>query len=334
MWSAVEAYAKANGISNSAAFNEMQDKTSRGTVTAGIKGSAGGGFGFVKGEVYADGNVAGSTGSSHGTAQSSTQSNDSRHDKNAQYLQDFKQGQDMVTSVRTSEGANHADNHSNSHLEQLGASLSVAKNQYQQYSDSLTRSQEYSEMASRAQTQSSQINSTFDQQFANYVSEKSPGNASDILTNTSSPEIARQREQLAREFVDERLRPMLEADYQANKGSLGLGMQGVSAPQGMGGVEQDFAGNQQYIHERAEGADIKTDTAQKVAANASESRANVMQHKENLDQSRSNVQNDMGALKNNHNAMNKDHEGRMQEEKEDQNRVGLDDVNVEIPWKK
>lgn len=318
MWSAVESYAKANGISNSAAFNEMQDKTSRGTVTAGTKGSAGGSLGFAKGEIYADGNVAGSTGSSHGTAESSTQSNDSRHDKNAQYLKDFKQGQDMVTSVRTSEGTNHADNHSNSHLEQLGASLSVAKNQYQQYSDSLTRSHEYSEMASRAQTQSSQINSTFDQQFANYVSEKSPANASDILTNTSSPEIARQREQLAREFVDERLRPMLEADYQANKGGLGQGMQGVSAPQGVGHVEQDFSGDQQYIHERAGGANIKTDTAQKVAEEESENRTNVMQHKENLNQSQSNVQNTMSSLKTHHNAASQDHEVRMQEEREDQ----------------
>ncbi|MEG1654711.1 MAG: hypothetical protein RR390_14585, partial [Hafnia sp.] len=111
--------------------------------------------------------------------------------------------------------------------------------------------------------------------------------------------------------------------YQANKGGLGQGMQGVSAPQGMGHVEQDFAENQQYIHERAQGADIKTDTTQKVAKEESENRTNVMQHKENLNQSQSNVQNTMSSLKTHHDAASQDHEVRMQEEREDQ-KMGFD----------
>ncbi|MDV5398544.1 hypothetical protein QM116_27250 [Klebsiella pneumoniae] len=51
------------------------------------------------------------------------------------------------------------------------------------------------------------MNENLTQQFANFVQHHAPQDAEAILTNTSSPEIAAQREALAREFVKEQVEP-------------------------------------------------------------------------------------------------------------------------------
>jgi hypothetical protein len=53
------------------------------------------------------------------------------------------------------------------------------------------------------------MNENLTQQFANFVQHRAPQDAEAILTNTSSPEIAAQREALAREFVKEQVEPGL-----------------------------------------------------------------------------------------------------------------------------
>jgi hypothetical protein len=57
----------------------------------------------------------------------------------------------------------------------------------------------------------------------------SPQNAEAILTNTSSPEVAAQREALAREFVKEQVEPKVDGAYQEARGSMGQGMPGCQA---------------------------------------------------------------------------------------------------------
>ncbi|MBL2282598.1 hypothetical protein ELI89_30045, partial [Klebsiella pneumoniae] len=66
------------------------------------------------------------------------------------------------------------------------------------------------------------------QQFANFVQHRAPQDAEAILTNTSSPEIAAQREALAREFVKEQVEPRVDAAYQQGRESIGQNMAGVS----------------------------------------------------------------------------------------------------------
>jgi conjugal transfer mating pair stabilization protein TraG len=58
------------------------------------------------------------------------------------------------------------------------------------------------------------MNENLTQQFANFVQHRAPQDAEAILTNTSSPEIAAQREALAREFVKEQVEPRVDAAYQ------------------------------------------------------------------------------------------------------------------------
>jgi conjugal transfer mating pair stabilization protein TraG len=79
---------------------------------------------------------------------------------------------------------------------------------------SRTRSHEYSEMASRTESMSGQMNENLTQQFANFVQQRAPQDAATILTNTSSPEVAAQREALAREFVKTQVEPKVDGAYQ------------------------------------------------------------------------------------------------------------------------
>ena len=88
---------------------------------------------------------------------------------------------DVLQSERVSHGTNRNDNTASSDVDQFAATLSVSQNSYDQYMTSRTRSQEYSEMASFAKTHSAQIDRNFDQQFVNYVMEKTPERADRIL---------------------------------------------------------------------------------------------------------------------------------------------------------
>lgn len=49
-------------------------------------------------------------------------------------------------------------------------------------------------MASRTESMSGQMNENLTQQFATFVQQRAPQDAEAILTNTSSPEVAAQRE--------------------------------------------------------------------------------------------------------------------------------------------
>ncbi|MEX6212075.1 conjugal transfer mating-pair stabilization protein TraG [Providencia huaxiensis] len=150
IWSIAESYGKANGLTTQASFNELMDKTSRGTITAGTKGELNSPFkGIIGGVgVYGDANVSGSTGSSHGTQESSNESKDMRHDQNAQLQQQFREARDYFDRNSVTTGASLNDNEANSHIQQFAASLNVADTYHEQYALNKTKSQEYSDMAS------------------------------------------------------------------------------------------------------------------------------------------------------------------------------------------
>lgn len=283
MRSAVESYAKANNISESEATDKLMQQSmvaSAGANTrGGVEGSAGlkvlGTGASVTGYAGVHADVTGSNTDSNSKSQHGASSNDSRHDQSAQAVSDFKRGYDVLTSERVSQSGNHTDNNADSRVDQLSASLSEAKNSYQQYTSSSTRSHEYAEMASRTESMSGTMSENLNQQFANYVTQKSPENAEALLTNTSSPEIAAQREQLARSFVSEQVVPKVDADYSRNSGELGKSMAGVGTGGAEGGVRGDYAGHQNVIDGKTEQANIRSDVKDTVNQHVESSRSGV-----------------------------------------------------------
>ncbi|EOC1314855.1 conjugal transfer mating pair stabilization protein TraG [Cronobacter turicensis] len=211
MMSAAESYAKANNISTQEAYNQLMDISNQGSATGGVKGTVGGGInlGVVKAgaEAYGTAEMRHSTGSSRGVQDANSHGTDMRHDKNSQAVQDFRQGMDMVTSSRVSDAGNHTENAGTSNVEQFAATLNDAKSKYQQFTTSSTQSDEFSRMATLAQSQSASLDTNYNQEFVNWASDKYGDKAQQILTSAPSAREA------AVEFVEERLKPEIMGDY-------------------------------------------------------------------------------------------------------------------------
>lgn len=274
MWNAVVANAKANNISNEESFQQLMDESRKGTVSGEMYGSAKASGGFeifgtggraeVGGKISINGTA--STGSTDMVGQSGRKSEDSRHDISGQAAKDFKEGSDYFTSQKTSTSGNITDNNASSRVDQFAASLSSAKNSYDQYTNSRTRSHEYSEMASRTESMSGQMSENLTQQFANFVQQRSPQNVESILTNTSSPEVAAQREALAREFVKAQVEPKVDSAYQQGREAIGQNMSGVSGGGDRGTVMADYSHNSGKIETMTKNAGIKNNVKETVGS--------------------------------------------------------------------
>ncbi|HGV9240605.1 TPA: conjugal transfer mating-pair stabilization protein TraG [Klebsiella aerogenes] len=309
MMNAVDSYAKANHISRDEAFSQLMDKSVKGAVSGEIYGSARAGAGFelfgTGGHVEGGGKVSvsgtASSGSQDNTSESGRHSNTNNYDSSSQAVKDFREASDYLTSHKTTTSGNVTDNNASSRVDQFAASLSSAKNSYDQYTTSKTRSHEYSDMASRTESMSGQMSENLTQQFANFVQKQAPQNAEAILTDTSSPEIAAQREALARDFVKSQVEPKIDGAYQEARGSLGNDMGGVSAGGGREGVVSDYGQHASSIDNMTAQAGIKHDVGNGVEALVSENRQINQDARQKITTQGQEVQKQHTDLQNNHN---------------------------------
>ncbi|HIH9879423.1 TPA: conjugal transfer mating-pair stabilization protein TraG [Klebsiella pneumoniae] len=326
MWNAVVANAKANNISNEESFQQLMDDSAKSTQGVDLYGSGKwssgdqlfGKLGKWGTGLSAEAGVKGSAGWTHSSGNtdnvgtSGRESNDSRHDTSSQAAKDFKEASDHFTSRKTTTSGNITDNNASSRVDQFAASLSSAKNSYDQYTSSRTRSHEYSEMASRTESMTGQMNENLTQQFANFVQHRAPQDAEAILTNTSSPEIAAQREALAREFVKEQVEPRVDAAYQQGRESIGQDMAGVSGGGDNGSVMADYRQNSGRIDAMTQDAGIKDNVDQKVGGM-------ITENKQQQQETRENIQRQGAEVKNENTEMEKDHKTKANEFKGDYN---------------
>ncbi|MER4309317.1 conjugal transfer mating pair stabilization protein TraG, partial [Klebsiella pneumoniae] len=154
MWNAVVANAKANNISNEESFQQLMDDSAKSTQGVDLYGSGKwssgdqlfGKLGKWGTGLSAEAGVKGSAGWTHSSGNtdnvgtSGRESNDSRHDTSSQAAKDFKEASDYFTSRKTTTSGNITDNNASSRVDQFAASLSSAKNSYDQYTSSRTRS--------------------------------------------------------------------------------------------------------------------------------------------------------------------------------------------------
>lgn len=310
MMNAVDSYAKANHISRDEAFSQLMDKSVKGDMSGEIYGGASARVGLevlgTGGKAEAGGRVSvrgtASSGSQDNVSESGRQSNTNNHDTNSQAVKDFRESSDYFISRKTSHSGNVTDNNASSRVDQFAASLSSAKNSYDQYTTSKTRSHEYSEMASRTESMSGQMSENLTQQFANFVQKQSPQNAEAILTDTSSPEIAAQREALAREFVKAQVEPKVDGAYQEARGLAGSDMPTVSSGPGNGSVNADYAGNSSTIDGMSRNAGIKTDVNHSVNNMVEQNQNAHAKSKTNIHNQKLEVQKQHTDLQNSHNS--------------------------------
>lgn len=314
MWNAVVSNAKANNISNEQSFQNLMDESTRGSITGeaygGVKWSSGDQLAGKLGKLATGASIDGGlkvaasgtagTGSTDTVGQSGRHSVDTRHDTSSQAAKDFKEGADYITSHKTSTSGNTTDNNASSRVDQFSASLSSAKNSYDQYTNSRTRSHEFSEMASRTESMSGQMSENLTQQFANFVQQRSPQNAEAILTNTSSPEVAAQRESLAREFVKAQVEPKVDGAYQDARGTIGQGMPTVSGGGGAGTVEADYNQHSGSIDGMTHNAGIKGNVGQTVGSMVSQNKQAHEESRQGIQQQGDDVKTQQTGLENHH----------------------------------
>ncbi|WP_058914103.1 conjugal transfer mating-pair stabilization protein TraG [Entomohabitans teleogrylli] len=341
MWNAVDSYAKANHINREQAFNELMDKSVRGDVSGEVYGSvkASGGF-----NVFGTGATAeaggklsmrgtGSSGSQDSVSESGRSSDSNNHDSSAQSVKDFKESSDYFTSRKNTSSGNTTDNNASSRVDQFAASLSSAKNSYDQYTNSRTRSHEYSEMASRTESMSGQMSENLTQQFANFVQQRVPQNAEAILTNTSSPEVAAQREALAREFVKSQVEPKIDVAYQQSRENIGQNMSGVSGGDDRGSVMADYGRNTHSIEAMTRDAGIKNNVEQTVDSMISQNKRNHHETQQRIQQQGNEVQNQHTDLESTHKSEGNKMEKEYNSKKENQELIPGADTRNELTKK-
>ena len=344
MWNAVVANAKANNISNEESFQQLMDDSAKSTQGVDLYGSGKwssgdqlfGKLGKWGTGLSAEAGVKGSAGWTHSSGNtdnvgtSGRESNDSRHDTSSQAAKDFKEASDYFTSRKTTTSGNITDNNASSRVDQFAASLSSAKNSYDQYTSSRTRSHEYSEMASRTESMTGQMNENLTQQFANFVQHRAPQDAEAILTNTSSPEIAAQREALAREFVKEQVEPRVDAAYQQGRESIGQNMTEVSGGGDNGSVMADYRHNSGRIDAMTQQANIKDNVGQKVGGMITENKQQHQETRENIQQQGVEVKKENAELENDHKTKGNDFKNSYNDKKEHQTRLPGADSTKEL----
>lgn len=284
--SVVSRYARDNNVSEAEALRRAMEQSQNGSLVVG--GSATGGIdtrkeilgkvvewttgvsGKAEGHIKAD--YTGNNGSSHGTSTEMSDRISHSKDFSAQDLKDIRHGVDVIASHRTTDNSSHTDNASGSLLNQMAATFSDMRTQASQYSDTLNRSHEYAQMASYAENHSDAMRSNYTQEFVEYAKENHP-DAQRILTDVSSPEVRAEREQLAAQFVKDRMLPQLEAEFSANRAHTAEGIGSVS-PSGMQGVSHaEFEGQQQMMEQTAAGHGVRSEDS--VAGEVRESRSDV-----------------------------------------------------------
>ncbi|AKL32652.1 conjugal transfer protein TraG (plasmid) [Klebsiella oxytoca] len=344
MWNAVVSNAKANNISNEESFQQLMDKSTKGSVSGEMYGNAKWSTGdqlagklgkwatglSAEGGAKISAGLNASSGSTDSTNESGRSSHDSRHDTSSQAARDFKEASDYFTSRKTTISGNITDNNASSRVEQFAASLSSAKNSYDQYTNSRTRSHEYSEMASRTESMSGQMNENLTQQFANFVQQRSPQNAEAILTDTSSPEVAAQREALAREFVKAQVEPKVNGAYQQGRESIGQNMSGVSGGGDRDSVMADYGHNAGNIEAMTRDAGIKDNVGQKVDGMIAQNNQQHQESREGIQQQGGEVKKENAELENEHKTKGNDFKSSYNDMKDNQIKLPGADTTKEL----
>ncbi|EUD04102.1 TraG-like N-terminal domain protein [Providencia alcalifaciens RIMD 1656011] len=331
---ATETRAKNDNISNEEAFSKLVSENLDVSSTKGAKAEGGLSLPVIGGaQGYIDGNTRDTDSSQSSVQDRGARHKDARSEASSQTTRDFNEALDMINNSKLSEGTNRHDNQTNSEVEQFGATLNIAKNQYEQYSRSTTESQEYSDMASFAQNNSAQIDRNLDQEFASYVRRKAPSYADEILGNTSDMRVAKERDALAQSFVKERLLPQLESDYAQNREKIDAKDASMSTGHipSSSALISEYQSNDNRIKTMSTDADIKHDTAQTVQSKEALNKENIVNIKGKIEEGKNEINQNNQNLNDNYKKVSDDYYNKIKTEKDKLKEKGIivDDKKIE-----
>lgn len=238
MQNVAQDYASRNNISLNEAYSELEDKGRHLQLNAGLRGQVGIDSGktlwgksgewltgaSARGDFHAGVEGTERTGSASQTSEGGTRGQDNLQTLSARESQDFSQGMDVLRNYSTAYQGQHVDNNAAGMMNQVSAGIITSDSKYAQYITSQAHTHELQRLASQTETLSASARDNYNQQFVQWVVEKSPQNAETVLSNTSDVAVQKQRDQLVQEFVDETLRGRIDSDYERHSGNIGVGM--------------------------------------------------------------------------------------------------------------
>lgn len=263
--SVVSRYASDNHVSESEALRAAMEKSQHLALSAGAGAYAKidsgdeifgklarlGTGASASADVHTRVDASGQRGTSHAVSSEISHRSGQSKDFSVQDLRDIRHGMDVITSHRVTDNSSHTENASGSLINQMAATFSDIRAQATQLSDTQTRSQESARLASFVENHSAAIRSHATQEFVEYVKQRAP-DADAILTDVSTPQAREKREQLAAQFVQERMMPQLEAAYRKGQ-QLTTQAAGSSASTGVFSqkISSDFNTHQHEILQAA-----------------------------------------------------------------------------------
>jgi conjugal transfer mating pair stabilization protein TraG len=180
-------------------------------------------------------------------------------------------------------------------------------------------------MATYAHDNRALFDQNYDQMFANYVGQKAPGRAQTVLSDTGSPEVTAEREQLVHEFMKERVLPQLEQQYRSNKASIGQNIPGVASGNNPS-VQEIFDVNSDVISNKSDAASVRKDSKDRVNNQLNDVEKKISQSGSIIDMSKRNVEEGRASLKDNHESARKMQEQGMKSEIENQKLINTDSL--------
>ncbi|EAZ4637608.1 conjugal transfer protein TraG [Salmonella enterica] len=270
-----------------------------------VAGLATGMKGSVEGHLKTE--YTGRSGSSHGTSSDLTHQGGTSKGFSAQELKDFRDAMDVVTSTRVTDSGSHTDNASSSLANQLSSTFSSLQSQASQFNDAVTRSHEYSQLASYAENNSANINQNYSQEFVGYVTIKRPGEADKLLSDAASPEVRAERDRMVQEFVEDRMKPQLLQEFEQNKGRTGDGIGGVGASSGHVDLQAEYAQQQGSMNALASANGVKqgNEVGADVQHRRNSAESQVDNDKNSVNSSGNSARTDYNRLQNEHEQGNK-----------------------------
>ncbi|EAS2061356.1 TPA_asm: conjugal transfer mating pair stabilization protein TraG [Salmonella enterica subsp. enterica serovar Sendai] len=270
-----------------------------------VAGLATGMKGSVEGHLKTE--YTGRSGSSHGTSSDLTHQGGTSKGFSAQELKDFRDAMDVVTSTRVTDSGSHTDNASSSLANQLSSTFSSLQSQASQFNDAVTRSHEYSQLASYAENNSANINQNYSQEFVGYVTSKRPGEADKLLSDAASPEVRAERDRMVQEFVEDRMKPQLLQEFEQNKGRTGDGIGGVGASSGHVDLQAEYAQQQGSMNALASANGVKqgNEVGADVQHRRNSAESQVDNDKNSVNSSGNSARTDYNRLQNEHEQGNK-----------------------------
>jgi len=200
MKSATLAYAKLHGISETEAENQLKERSRE--IYAGAQGSAGVNFFGTGAGVNAGARTSGSDRDSLSTG--TNQINDSNKREDAALVEQFSQGYTLAaSSVKTMSGTKEGAD-INNELQQVQTAVNHREEAYSDFSQSTARTEALQSVATRARTQSAQVDAEHSQLFVNWLQESkgmTPAQVSQLVNNPGDAKAMQEVRALSEEYV-------------------------------------------------------------------------------------------------------------------------------------